>query len=269
MAATPPCPGELTKPRTWSYGEVMSASIDRLRDPRQRQERATRILDVAAALLLRHGYRRVTVDDVAAGADIGKGTIYLHWKSREELFIAVFEREVLQAIGELLEALRQDPQAFLPHRLARAYYLAIMHRPLLRGFILGDADLLGKLATPRGSARDDRHRLLSRTYFELLTAHGLLRDDLDVDAIAYAFQATFEGFLHAEAEAAAAAPTTAGHAAAGLDQRADLLAWTVQRAFETGRTIPRRAQPALTTAVIELLTDLTDADRADLGIAEA
>jgi AcrR family transcriptional regulator len=247
----------------------MSASVDRLRDPRQRQERATRILDVAAALLLQHGYRRVTVDDVATGANIGKGTVYLHWKTREELFTAVFEREVLQAIGELLQALRQDPQVCLPHQFARAYFLAIMHRPLLRGFVLGDADLLDKPATPRGRARDDRHHLLSRTYFKLLSRHGLLRDDLDVDAIAYAFQATFEGFLHAEAEAATATPAPAGQAAAGLDQRADLLARTIQRAFESGRTIPRRAQQPLATAVIELLTDLTDADRTDLGIAEA
>jgi AcrR family transcriptional regulator len=244
----------------------MSATTDRLRDPQQRQERARRILDVAAELLLRHGYRRVTVDDVAAGAAIGKGTIYLHWKTREELFTAVFAREVLQAIGELRQALRQDPQACLLHRFARAYFLAIMHRPLLRGFVLGDADLLGRLAKP-GSARDDRHRLLSRDYFQLLAEHGLLRDDLDVEAIAYAFQATFEGFL--QAEAATAAPPTAGQAAAALEQRADLLARTVQRAFESGRTIPRRAQQPLATAVIELLTDLTDADRTDLGIPKA
>jgi AcrR family transcriptional regulator len=245
----------------------MSASVDRLRDPRQRQQRATRILDVAAALLLRHGYRRVTIDDVAAGADIGKGTVYLHWKTREKLFTAVFEREVLQAIADLLQALRQDPQVSLPHRFAHAYFLAIMHRPLLRGFVLGDADLLGKLATPRGRARDDRHRLLSRAYFQLLAGHRLLRDDLDVEAIAYAFQATFEGFL--QAEAAAAAPTPAGQAVAGLDQRADLLARTAQRAFESGRTIPRHAQRPLATAVIDLLTDLAETDRADLGIAQA
>jgi AcrR family transcriptional regulator len=244
----------------------MSATADRLRDPRQRQERATRILDVAAALLLRHGYRRVTVEDVAAGADVGKGTIYLHWKTREELFTAVFQREVLQAIGELLRALRQDPQVGLLHQFARAYFLAIMNRPLLRGFVLGDADLLGRLAKP-GSARDDRHRLLSRAYFGLLADHGLLRDDLDVEAIAYAFQATFEGFL--QAEAAAAAPPSAGHAVAGLEGRADLLARTVQRAFESGRTIPHRAQQSLATAVIGLLTDLTDADRTDLGIPTA
>jgi AcrR family transcriptional regulator len=219
---------------------------------------------VAAALLLRHGYRRVTIDDVAAGADIGKGTIYLHWKTREALFTAVFEREVQQAIGELLRALRQDPQVCLLHRLARAYFLAILHRPLLRGFVLGDTDLLGRLAKP-GSARDQRHRLLSHRYFELLAEHGLLRDDLDLEAIAYAFQATFEGFLHAEA----AAPTSASPAVDRPDQRADLLARTVQRAFESGRTIPHRTQQSLATALIDLLTGLTDADRADLDITQA
>jgi AcrR family transcriptional regulator len=244
----------------------MSATADRLRDPRQRQERATRILDAAAGLLLRHGYRRVTVEDVAAGADVGKGTVYLHWKTREELFTAVFEREALQAIGELLQALRQDPQVCLLHRFARAYFLGIVRRPLLAGFVLGDADLLGRLAKP-GSARDDRHRLMSHGYFQLLAEHGLLRDDLDVEAVAYAFQATFEGFL--QAEATEAAPPSGGHAVAGLDQRADLLARTVQLAFESGRAIPRRAQQSLATAVIDLLTDLVDADRADLGIAEA
>jgi AcrR family transcriptional regulator len=203
---------------------------------------------------------------VAAGAGIGKGTVYLHWRTREELFTAVFEREAMQAIGELVGALGQDPQLSLLHRFARAYFLAILHRPLLAGFVLGDADLLGKLAKP-GSARDDRHRLVSRGYFQLLADHGLLREDLDLEAIAYAFQANFEGFL--QAEATAATPTGAGHTPAGLDQRADLLARTVQRAFESGRTIPRPAQQSLATAVIDLLTNLTDADRADLGVPKA
>src|SRR5919197_6155848 len=75
----------------------MSSTGDRLQDPRDRQARAARILDVTAELLLRHGYRRVTVDDIARHADIGKGTVYLHWKTRDDLFKAVFEREVLRA----------------------------------------------------------------------------------------------------------------------------------------------------------------------------
>ena len=233
----------------------MSSGTERLRDAGHRAERATTILDVAADLLLRHGYRRVTIDDVAAGAKIGKGTVYLHWKTREQLFSAVFEREVLCAIDELRHALRQDPQVCLLHRFARTYFLAIVNRPLLRGFLLADPELLGRLATSHETTRDDRHIAMSRAFLELLAGHGLLRDDMDADQIRYAYQATFEGFLQQEA----AAP------ADGVDQRADLLAQTVRRAFESDRTAPDAELRSVAAAVITLLTDLIDADRAGSG----
>ena len=230
----------------------MSPNAERLRDPWQRADRATRILDVAADLLLRHGYRRVTVDDVAAGANIGKGTVYLHWKTREQLFSAVFEREVVRAIGELRQALLDDPRECLPHRFALTYFLAIVNRPLLRGFLLADPDLLGKLTT----SRDDRHSGISRAYFELLARHGIFRDDMSTDEISYAFQATFEGFLRAEADAPAD----------GLDQRADLLARTIRRAFENEPATPVTTLRDVAAATATLLTDLIDADRAESGI---
>jgi AcrR family transcriptional regulator len=237
----------------------VSTKSERLRDAGQRAERATAILDVAADLLLRHGYRRVTIDDVAAGANIGKGTVYLHWKTREQLFSAVFEREVRYAIDELRQALRQDPHVCLLHRFARTYFLAIANRPLLRGFFLADPELLGKLTTSRDSTHDDDgHIGMARAFLELLAQHGLLRDDMDIDEIRYAYQATFEGFLQQEA----AAP------ADGLAQRADLLARTVRRAFENDLTLPDTELKDLAAAAITLLTDpdLIDADRAESGL---
>jgi AcrR family transcriptional regulator len=234
------------------------ANAERLRDPRQRAERATRILDAAADLLLRHGYRRVTIDDVASGAKIGKGTVYLHWKTREQLFSAVFEREVLYAMDQLRQALRADPRVCLLHRFARTYFLAIVDRPLLRGFLLADSDLLGKLTTSRDTGRDDRHSGMSRRYLELLAEHGLLRDDMDVDEVAYAYQATFEGFLQGEGSAPADR----------LDQRADLLARTIRRAFESDRAAPDTTLRNLSTAAIDLLAGLIDADRAESDIPE-
>ncbi|MEU5024861.1 TetR/AcrR family transcriptional regulator [Streptomyces milbemycinicus] len=233
----------------------MSASTGRLRDPQQRAERATRILDVAADLLLRHGYRRVTIDDVAAGAEIGKGTVYLHWKNRDQLFSAVFEREVHHAMDELRQALRRDPQTCLLHRFARTYFLAITGRPLLRGFLLDDPELLGKLTSSPDTARDERHSTMAHGYFELLAEHGLLRDDMSVEEIGYAYQATFEGFLRAEGAA---------------DRRADLLARTVQRAFESeAGAASDAALRDVTAATVALLTDLIDADRAESGIPSA
>jgi AcrR family transcriptional regulator len=243
----------------WSYHANVSPTGDRLQDPRDRAARAARILDVTAELLLRHGYRRVSVDDIARHADIGKGTVYLHWKTRDDLFTAVFEREVLEALEELLRALRQDTDAWMLHRLARSYFLAIMRRPLFRALFLADSELLGKLARPDSGARERRHRLVSHAYFELLAEHGLLRGDLSADRGAYAFLATLEGFIQAEA-------TADDQQGSGIEERAELLALTVQQAFETGRRLPPAAAKTVAARVIDLFARLGDADRADLGI---
>jgi AcrR family transcriptional regulator len=201
-------------------------------------ERERRILDVAADLLLRHGYRRVTMDDIAQGAGVGKGTVYLHWKTREALFAAVFEREVRGAVDGLVQALRTDPDAFLLHRLARAYFLTIVERPLLRGFLLGDPELLGRLAQ-YDVGREKRHEVLSREYSQLLVEHGLIHPSLTAEAVVDAFLATFEGFLRAGA-------------AADPRRWADLLEGTVERAFSSGRRLPNSTREKLTRRVIDV-----------------
>jgi AcrR family transcriptional regulator len=227
----------------------------RLRDSEDRQARAERILDATAGLLLRFGYRRITIEDIARRADVGKGTVYLHWKTRDDIFRAVFEREVGYALDELLRTLRADTGGWLPHRVARSYFLAIMSRPLLQAVFLADAEVLGTLAGPDDEARDTRHHLLSRTYFELLSRHGVLRDDLSAEAIAYAFVATLEGFIQAEA-------TTAERPGSGIHDRAALLASTVSGAFETERTLAPATEQAVATQVAELFARLSDADNA-------
>ncbi len=63
-----------------------------LEDRSRRQGRADRILDAAAELILRWGYRKTTIDDIARQAGVAKGTIYLHWKTREDLFMALLTR---------------------------------------------------------------------------------------------------------------------------------------------------------------------------------
>ncbi|MEV0199687.1 TetR/AcrR family transcriptional regulator [Nonomuraea sp. NPDC050691] len=161
--------------------------------PRSGRRPTAALLDVAAGLLLRHGYRRVTIDDVAAGAEIGKDTVYLHWKTRAQLFGAVFTREVCFAMDELRRALLDDPRTCLVHRFARVYFLAVARRPLLRGFLLADAELTGKLT----AGLDERHAAMAHGYFDLLAGHRLLREDMGVEEVGFSYQATFEGFLRA------------------------------------------------------------------------
>src|SRR5438445_4786549 len=75
-----------------------------------RQERAERILDAAAELILRWGYRKTTIDDIAKQAGVAKGTIYLHWKTREDLFLALMAREGLKVTEDIKQRIASDPE---------------------------------------------------------------------------------------------------------------------------------------------------------------
>jgi AcrR family transcriptional regulator len=52
------------------------------------------ILDAARTVFSRQGYSGAAVDDVAAEAGIAKGTLYLYFKSKEELYIAALTRDL-------------------------------------------------------------------------------------------------------------------------------------------------------------------------------
>ncbi len=49
------------------------------------------ILDAALRLFSQYGYRRTSIDDIAREAEIAKGTVYLSFKSKEEIFRALCE----------------------------------------------------------------------------------------------------------------------------------------------------------------------------------
>jgi AcrR family transcriptional regulator len=60
--------------------------------PRSLDDPRSAVLDAAERLLMRFGYHRMTVDDLAREAGIGKGTVYLHFDSKEEVALAVVDR---------------------------------------------------------------------------------------------------------------------------------------------------------------------------------
>lgn len=46
------------------------------------------ILDATDRLLTRHGYKKMTIEDLAREAGIGKGSVYLHFSSKEEIALS-------------------------------------------------------------------------------------------------------------------------------------------------------------------------------------
>lgn len=233
---------------------MRNSSTRKAQNLSDRKARAERILDAAAELLLRFGYKRITIEEVAEHADVGKGTIYLHWKTREALFQAVLERELVAALDELLDTLRHDPEVALLHRMTRALFLAIMHRPLLRALYTADQEVLGKLAKGDDKALEIREEMAFEDYLRLLAKHGVLRADIAPEEIAYAYSATVNGFILIESfidEQYQFDP----------ERKADLLASTVQRAFEVESLPPSDTVRAIAPRVIELFTEIAEVNR--------
>ncbi|MCP2169645.1 TetR/AcrR family transcriptional regulator [Goodfellowiella coeruleoviolacea] len=161
------------------------------------EARARRILDAAAELVLRWGYRKVTVDEVASAAGVGKGTLYLHWRTKEALFTSVLLRESLSGIDELIARIERDPAELLPHRMAVAAYQA-MSRPLVRAMNTGDTELLGKLATQTDLSLVTLKERMYHDYFALLREHGLVRTEFTVPELFYMHYCVTSGFFLAE-----------------------------------------------------------------------
>lgn len=63
------------------------------------------LLAAATGIFARYGYQKTTVDDLAKAAGKGKSTFYYYYKSKEEIFRDVIEKEAQILRGKLIEAI--------------------------------------------------------------------------------------------------------------------------------------------------------------------
>jgi AcrR family transcriptional regulator len=217
----------------------------------RRLARQERILDAAAQLLLRVGYGRVTIEDVAQASEVGKGTVYLHWRTREDLFAAVLDRELARALEEVAEWVIDEPGSWQLHRLIRAAFLAIMGRPLLKAMFQSDPEVLGRFARRRPAERArDRAAALDR-YLGWLSGIGQVRQDLPLEDLSVAVLSVWSGYVLLEPQVMAAADEA--QLVPGMERRADLLAATMHSAFGAGQEVSDADETAMRARVADWL----------------
>ena len=213
-----------------------------------RQERADRILDAAAELYQRHGYKRVTIDDIAERADIGKGTIYLHWKTRQALSNAVIERELLFGIDEFLSAIQQDPTTTLPHRIASLAYRIVMGRPMLHALYTANWGVLGKLIKSGwGGELVKNINKASNKYLLMLMECNLIRPGISITELSFIYRTIMGGFFLTDSFLSETYSFT-------LEHKAALLAEAVQRTLEVETSPAPETIQLLASQAIEMLT---------------
>lgn len=74
-----------------------------MRDSASPQTTRDAILDATDRLLARFGYKKMTIDDLAREVGIGKGSVYLHFESKEEIALSHIDR-IVERLKKTLDA---------------------------------------------------------------------------------------------------------------------------------------------------------------------
>jgi AcrR family transcriptional regulator len=165
------------------------------------RDREQRILDAAAAVLLRLGYAKTTMSTVADEAGISRGMIYLAFATKDDLVDAVLARDIQAYIAAWRDAIATMDAGTIGG-VYRAALQAIMSRPLMAALMTHDRRVLGRYVQrpasgmPALAAQSLWHTALC----DLQTA-GAIRADIDPTVIAYLLDLISYGLLHADTRA--------------------------------------------------------------------
>jgi AcrR family transcriptional regulator len=137
-------------------------------------DKRDRILDAAQSLFVRYGVKRTSIDEVAREAGIAKGTVYLSFKSKAELFAAIADRLCASTLADVQRiALEAMP---LTTRLVGILdrYIGATHRLVAQSPHI--AELTASKETLSAAAFDALDRRIRSLLSVLLGEAGIARD---------------------------------------------------------------------------------------------
>jgi len=159
-------------------------------------ERQQQILDAAAAVLIRLGYDKTTMSDIAREAGASRRTVYLHFQGKEELFEALLYREYMRYAQTWLEQIEADPRGGTVGGFYRALFHAVNRHPLIAAVLRRDQRVLGNYLRKRDNLFTQMVSNVNTTgFFQALQSAGAIRQDIDAAVILHIIEMLSYGQL--------------------------------------------------------------------------
>jgi AcrR family transcriptional regulator len=157
------------------------------------------ILDVTADLLLRHGYNKLTMSDVADAVGLNRRLVYLLFPSKDAVVEALLLRELNVYVHEWGRALESDPLGGSVASVFRSLLVALKPLPLMTAMYTRNAQTFGKYLSKPGSFfaswPPDPGSTLAFLYE--MQAIGAVRHDINARAVAFILDALAPSILTA------------------------------------------------------------------------
>lgn len=160
------------------------------RKEREKEQRREEIIRAATTVFFEKGLQTATMDEIADAAELSKGTIYLYFKSKEDLYLAVTSVgfDILSEMFETTIAASASTVEAL-QKLTDTYYAFFTeHRDHFRMFQFFQSPVLHKQVSSEMlescQAHNQRSWNLAVSLIEKGIGEGVLRDDLSSSEIA-------------------------------------------------------------------------------------
>ena len=124
------------------------------------------------------------MSDIAEEAGASRGTVYLYFKGKEELFEALLYREYMQYAETWLEQVEADPRGGTIGGFYRANYHAVNRHPLIAAMLRRDRRVIGNYLRKRDNLFAQMvSEVNTPGFFQSLQAAGAIRQDIDAAVI--------------------------------------------------------------------------------------
>ncbi|TDQ67439.1 TetR family transcriptional regulator [Maritalea mobilis] len=149
-------------------------------------EREQDIYAAAERLLVKFGYDKTTVSDIATEAGISKGAVYLHFNSKDELVEKLLVRAMLGFSADWFTAIEEDPQGGLIGNMYLNMLKVIDRTPLMAVIMRQDGSILGNYLKKKDNFFVKNQRQGMRHEFvALMQQAGAIREELDPKVVAH------------------------------------------------------------------------------------
>lgn len=160
------------------------------------QRREKRILDAASELIVRFGYDKTTVREIADAAGVSKGAIYLHFDSKRALFEGLLLREFRLVSRAWLDSVEADEEAGSLGSMYRAILSAQHESELMMAIYRQDPKVLGSYLHAEDNIFERAYSQSVHVRFvEQMQAAGVIRQDVDAQVISHVMDIVDYGFV--------------------------------------------------------------------------